>query len=83
MYVRPLIRTNRHCSYFEVMEMDDFDQTAVGMLDAIKSSFKRHNLSEVWNKLIYLPADGASVNSGKESGLLAQIRAEHEWVLFV
>ena len=70
-------------SYFEVMEMDDFDQTAVGMLDAIKSSFKRHNLSEVWNKLIYLSADGASVNSGKESGLIAQIRAEHEWVLFV
>ena len=48
-----------------------------------ESSFKRHNLSEVWNKLIYLSADGASVNSGKESGLIAQIRAEHEWVLFV
>ena len=48
-----------------------------------ESSLKRHNLSEVWNKLIYLSADGASVNSRKESGLIAQIRAEHEWVLFV
>ena len=37
----------------------------------------------MWNKLIYLSADGASLNSGKESGLIAQIRAEYEWVLFV
>ena len=70
-------------SYFEVMEMDEFDQSAVGMLRAIKSCFERHNLSELWEKLIYLSADGASVNSGKDSGLIAQIQAEHEWVLFV
>jgi hypothetical protein len=70
-------------SYFEVMEMDEFDQSAVGMLGAIKSSFKNHDLSSLWSKLIYLSADGASVNSGKESGLIAQLQAEHEWILFV
>ena len=66
-----------------LLEMDDFDQTAVGMMDAIKHSFKENKLSELWEKLIYLSADGASVNSGKDSGLIAQLQEEHEWVLFV
>ena len=82
MYVDP--DTHKpHLSYFEVIEMDKFDQTAPGMLAAIKACFTRHNLSELWDKLIYLSADGASVNSGKDSGLIAQIQAEHIWVLFV
>ena len=32
-------------SYLEVMEMDEFSLTAVGMLDAIKASFEKHDLS--------------------------------------
>ena len=65
-------------SSFEVMEMDEFDQTAPGMLSAIKSCFTSNNFSELWDKLIYLSAGGASVNSGKDSGLIAQIQREHE-----
>ena len=30
-----------------------------------------------------LSADGASVNSGKNSGLIAQLQKEHKWMLFV
>ena len=53
------------------------------MMEAIKRSFKENKLSELWDKLIYLSADGASVNSGKDSGLIAQLQEEHEWVLFL
>ena len=70
-------------AFFEFLEMDDFNQTAVGMMEAIKCSFERNKLSNLLDKLIYLSADGASVNSGRESGLIAQLQAEHEWVLFV
>ena len=82
MYVDPDTHTPT-LSYFEVMEMNELDQTAPGMLSAIKSAFTRNNLADLWDKLVYLSADGASVNSGKESGLIAQIQAEHDWVLFV
>ena len=63
--------------------MDKFNQTAPGIVDDIKGCFRKHNLSELWDKLIYLSAETASVNSGKGSGLTAQIQAEHGWVLFV
>ena len=46
-----------------------FDQTAPGILAAIKGCFTKHTFSELWDKLIYLSADGASVNSAKDSWL--------------
>ena len=49
-----------------MLEMDVFDQSADGMRDAIKASFKRNKLSNLLDKIIYLSADGASVNSGKK-----------------
>ena len=70
-------------SYFEVIEMDESHQTAPGMLSAIKATLTRNKLADLWDKLVYLSADGASVNSGKDSGLIAQIQAEHDRVLFV
>ena len=63
--------------------MDNFDQTALGMMAAIKHSFKESTLTGLRDKFIYLSADGVSVNSGKDSGLIAQFQEEHEWVLFV
>ena len=70
-------------AYFECLEMNDFDQTSNGMLEAIKHSFTTNNLTDLWDKIIYLSADGASVNSGKQSGLIAKLQDEHEWILFV
>ena len=68
MYVDPETHIPNF-SYFEVIEMDKFDQTAPGMLAAIKGCFTKHTFSELWDKLIYLSADGASVNSAKDSWL--------------
>ena len=51
--------------------MDKFDQTAPKMLVAIKGCFTKHNLSEIWEKVIYISVDGAPGNSGKDSGLIA------------
>ena len=65
------------------LKMNKFVQTAPKMLAAIKGCFTKHNVSELWDKLIYLSADGASGNSGKDSGLIEQIKEEHGWVLFV
>ena len=42
---------------FEVIEMDKF----VGFY---KRCFTKHNLSELWHKLIYLSVDGTSMNIG-------------------
>ena len=69
--------------YFECLELSDLDQTADGMMEAIKRSFKHNNLENLWKKIIYLSADGASVNSGKDSGLIAKLQEENEWILFV
>ena len=54
--------------YFQVLEMDDFGQTALGMMAAIKHSFKENKLTKLWNNLIYLSAGSVSVNSGKILG---------------
>ena len=53
------------------------------MLEAIRRSIEDNNLSDLWKKIIYLSADGASVNSGKDSGLIAKLQEENEWILFV
>ena len=70
MYVD--LKTNKqNLSYFEMIQMDKFDQTVPRMLAAIKGCFTKHNLSEFRDKLICISADGASVNSGKDSGFIA------------
>ena len=53
------------------------------MLEAIQRSFKNNNLVDLWDNIIYLSADGASVNSGKESDLIAKLQEENAWILFV
>ena len=65
MYVEPETQKPKF-SYFEVIEMDKFDQTALKILAAIKGSFTKHNLSEFLDKLIYFSADGVSGNSKKD-----------------
>ena len=64
----------RTLGYIKGLEFDDLDQTADGMMEAIKRSFKRNNLENLWKRITYLSADGASVNSGKDSGLIVKIQ---------
>ena len=58
-------------------------QDVVGVLDAIKAAFEKYNLSCVLEKIVFLSSDGASVNSGKKSGLIVLLRQEYEWVSFI
>lgn len=68
---------NKRWRLNQVPEMDDFDQTAVGMMGAIKSSFEQNKLSNLLNKLIYLSADNALATAGESWGWL------HNWIRFI
>ena len=39
-------------TYSEVLEMDDFGKTALGMMVSIKHSFKENKLTKLWDKFI-------------------------------
>ena len=69
--------------YFKVLKMDDFGQFTLGMMAAIKHSFKENKLTELRDEPIYLSAGGVSSSSGKDSGLIAQFQEVSEWVLLV
>ena len=69
-------------SFFEVLGLDS-SQDATGICDAIKAAFKKRNLESALDKLVFFSSDGASVNSGKKSGLIALFREEYEWVSFI
>ena len=50
-------------AYFEVLEMSGYSQTALEMMAG-----QTYKLTELWDKLIYLLADNASVNNRENSG---------------
>ena len=56
--------------FFECLGLES-SQDAGGVLDAIKAAFEQHKLSSIMDKIILLSSNGASVNSGKKSGLIA------------
>ena len=58
-------------------------QDAEGILQAIKSALEEKGLDELWEKLVFLCTDGASVNRGLKSGLIKQIKDEIPWVAFM
>ena len=58
MFVDPDTHKPR-LAFFEVLQMNVFDQSAGGMRDAIKAPFKRNRLSNLLDKIIYSSADGA------------------------
>ena len=64
--------------YFEVLEIDDFGQTALRMMAAIKHCFKENKFTELWDKLLYLPAVSASLNSGKDFGVITQFQEKYQ-----
>ena len=69
-------------TYLERLELNGLEQNADGMLEAIRRSIEDNNLSDLWKKIIYHSADGASVNSGKDSGLIAKLQEKNEWIIF-
>ena len=69
-------------SFFEYLRLED-SQDVNGIFDAIKAAFKKHNLSSLLERPRFLSSDGASVNSGKKSGLASLFREENEWITFI
>ena len=51
--------------------------------EGIKCALEEKGLDELWEKLVFLCTDGASVNSGLKSGHLKQIKDEIPWVAFM
>ena len=61
----------------------ELSQDAVGLKEAIKNAFKEKNLESVLDKMVFLSSDGASVNSGKKSGLIHMFQEDYEWMFHV
>ena len=57
-------------SFFEYLRLVD-SQDGNGIFDTIKATIEKHNILLLLEKLIFLSCDGASVNSGKKSGLVS------------
>ena len=60
-------------TFFKCLGLED-SQDANGMFEAIKKAFEKRDLLASLDKLILLSSDGASVNSGKNSGLVSLFR---------
>lgn len=58
-------------------------QDAVGIKNAIISCFEQHGLADVIEKIVFIGSDGASVNCGKNSGLVKQFQDEFPYISFV
>ena len=68
-------------TFFECPGLES-SQDASSILDAIKVAFEKFNLSSLFDKVVFLSSDGASVNSGKKSGLMSLYRERNEWMTF-
>ena len=59
--------------YFHLTSPKD-SQDAPGLKQCIFDAFKEYKLGDLIPKIVFLSSDGASVNSGKHSGLIRLIR---------
>ena len=50
---------------------------AEGILDCIKGSFHRLGITDIYKRIVGLNVDGASVNTGKFTGLGARMKKKH------
>ena len=69
-------------TFFECLGLED-SQDVNSIFEAIKKEFEKRDLLDLLDELIFLSSDGASVNSGKKSGLILLFREEKEWVTFI
>ena len=68
--------------FFEVVAPAD-SQDAPGLKNAIFATFHKHSLESVLSKIVFLSSDGASVNSGKDSGLIRLLQEDFPWITFI
>ena len=58
-------------------------QDAPGLKQAIIAAFKENSLESALEKIVFLSSDGASVNCGKNSGLIRQFQEDYPWISFI
>ena len=68
-------------TFFERLGLADRED-ANDIFEAIKKTFEKRDLLALLDKLIFLSSDGASMNSGKKSGLISLFTEEKESVKF-
>ena len=61
----------------------EIGQDAAGLKEAIKYAFEINGLENAMDKIVFFASDGASVNSGKESGLVRKLQEDYEWIVFL
>ena len=69
-------------TFFECLRLES-SQNANGILDTIKVASEKFNLSLLFDKVVFLSSDGASVNSAEKSGLISLFREQNEWMTFI
>ena len=69
-------------TFFECLRLES-SQNANGILDAIKVASEKFNLSLLFDKVVFLSSDGASVNSAEKSGPISLFREQNEWMTFI
>ena len=71
------------CSKYSHLGSPKDSQDAPGLKQCIFDTFKEDKVGDLIPKIKFLSSDGASVNSGKHSGLIRLIQEEFPWVSFI
>ena len=69
-------------NFFETAASEN-SQDAPDLKEAIISAFSRDGLDSALKKMVFLSTDGASVNSGSNSGLIRLLQEDYPWLQFV
>ena len=69
-------------AFFEVIAPPDSQDTP-GLKQSIIDVFIKHSLEHLIEKIVFLSSDGASVNCGKNSGLIKLLQEDHPWICFI
>ena len=57
-------------------------QDAIGIFNAIRNALEEKSLNEIFEKIVFLCSDGASVNSSLKRGLISCFKEQLPWVAF-
>ena len=68
--------------FFEIVAPAD-SEDAPGLKNTIFATFHKHSLESVLSKTVFLSSNGASVNSGKDSGLIRLFQEDFPWISFI
>ena len=64
-----LLTIQPYLKFFHLASPKD-SQDARGLKECILSAFEDHGMKDLIPKMVFLASDGASVNSGKNSGII-------------